>query len=63
MPKTKTDELVEHEALDRLAMLAHMVDSYACEHPAILHDDELRPLANAARDKLFDAYRKLGARK
>ena len=50
----------QHEAQDR-AFIAHQhVESYLCEHPFIIMDEESWRLANIANQCLAELYQRIG---
>jgi len=50
-----------HEALHVSHMLAEMVDSYLCSHPAIQANPEWKAQADLAAQTLADLYQAIGA--
>lgn len=56
---TKLDEFHWHEALDRAALLADMIEQQLSRHPVIEQDPELDRLVDEAIGKLVDVYAKV----
>lgn len=50
-----------HELLDRLSMLAEMVDRYLVEHPACIAKTEWHSIAESAAASLRELYQRVGA--
>lgn len=49
-----------HEALDRLHIIASMIDDHLLSHPYIQNRPELLKLINAASQRISDAYQRVG---
>ncbi|MCE9532665.1 MAG: hypothetical protein K8T89_16325 [Planctomycetes bacterium] len=50
-----------HELLDRVSMIANMVDSFILEHPACVANPDWFALAEQAVYSLNDLYQQVGA--
>ncbi len=49
-----------HEALHMACVLAEMVDTHLCEHPAVQRVPEWKALADRAAEALHDLYQAIG---
>ena len=54
------DEFHYHEAMDRTAMLTHMVDSYLMQHPVFKTEKEFAEKIEHAGMLLAEAYQIIG---
>jgi hypothetical protein len=60
MSKTLLDKYHYHEMLDRLSMVADMVETYCGNHPVAESDIRIRSLVDKALEDLYDAYQIAG---
>lgn len=56
-----SDEFSVHEALDRTYLVAEILDTVLCEHPAIKENSEWLKLVSSAGDSLGRLYQLIGA--
>ena len=54
------NSLGRHELMDRLCMLAEMVETYVLEHPACIFEPEWFVEAHEIVDRLYNFYQKVG---
>lgn len=50
------DEFHYHEAMDRIEMLANIVEDTIANHPVMNEESQVKALIDRACDALYDAY-------
>lgn len=58
--KQHIDHFYKHEAMDRVHMVAHMVEEFLSNHPVIMQDETLSQNVDKALDCLADCYMQIG---
>lgn len=59
---SNTDNLKQHEVLDRSMLVLELFSDYVADHPIVENDPTLKKLADEISEKLYNFYSTIGDR-